>query len=251
MQKIVAVPRVHEEFLTDAARSAEIGATVQILDPTMQSKNAYPADFAWNTALAKQFLTDLQADTGALAKDKKNTALDMLNYQYSLAPQLGRDERAALELFAGKSSDKSPREIEEGEMRELGQRMLLIACHNELLYLELCKINERFSVQQEKLKALLDENEHVTQAFYRSEDMLVNWKQVLPAFVFFCRDADAFFITDKGMAEEIALLAERTEQKNGLMVCTLTKERLAQLLPERFKAFCTKEEYCFLAEKGE
>lgn len=253
LRKITAVPRVHEEFSAQCPAEISDSAEIFVLDPTQQSGKSYAVQppFVWNAAYARQFLADLQASTGELAKDSKNTVLDMLSYQYSPAQQMDSAEQAALARFAGKSIVKSARD----EAWELGQRMLLIAYHNENLYLELGRVNEKFSVQQAKLKTLLDENEHVAQASYGADDMLIHWKQLLPAFVLFCQDADAFWVTDKTMADDIASLGAFMGQKGACRQYVLTKEQIREYLPNSFKPFCDKEQYLFLleyaADKGE
>lgn len=253
LRKITAVPRVHEEFLAQCPEKIFGSAEIFVLDPTSQSKKSYAVQppFVWNAAHARQFLADLRTSTGELAKDRKNTALDMLSYQHLSAPQMDSAEQSALAQFAGKSTAKSARD----EAWELAQRMLLIAYHNENLYLELGRVNERFSAQQTKLKTLLDENEYVAQISYGADDMLIHWKQLLPAFVLFCQDADAFWVTDKAMAEDIASLGAFTGQKDACRQYVLTKEQIREYLPNSFKPFCVKEQYLFLlepaADKGE
>ena len=60
-QEIVAIPRMHEEFLP--------GGSVKALDPTGQNSKAYAAcpAFCWNRQYALQYLKDLQENTARLA----------------------------------------------------------------------------------------------------------------------------------------------------------------------------------------
>lgn len=132
---------------------------------------------------------------------------------------------------------------------ERAQRMLLIAWYNENLYLELGAVNEKLAAQQEKLKSLLDENEHVKQNSYQINDVLLSWKQILPAFMLYTQDVSAYFVNDAAMAEEIAALADEKIEEDTYFCYTVDKKVLVRFMGKEFAPCCRKDSYSFLVTK--
>lgn len=242
---LAAVPRMHEEFAA--------GQNVLLLDPTGQNAAAFTPQppFVWTAPYARQFLADLQENTRQLAKDKAQNAYDLLNYQQSVLPAMDSEESAALRRFAGQSGFDAADGGAEREILLAAQRMLLVAYHNESLYLELCRVNEAFAAQQKALKSLLDENENTAQADFSPADMLTPWHRVLPAFLVFCGQADAFFVNDGVMAAELPDLAERSAEHDDCTEYAVPRAKLLRYVPERFRALCAKETYYFCIGKLE
>lgn len=238
-QKIVAIPRLHEEFLET------VPDAVLVLDPTRQSKKAYPAEFVWNKDYALQYLKDLQADTAQMAKEKNASLLDTVNFQSRNAQGLSASEVQALQEFSGKKSEQN----EETVLLERAQRMLLIAWYNEDLYKELGQINSNLAKQQEMLKSLLDENEHVLQKSWQMGDVLLSWKQILPAFLLYTQDASAYFINDNAMIEEIVPLAQDIVEEEGFFCYSVSRDELVRFIGKEFVPYCKKEVYIFIAAK--
>lgn len=239
-QEIVAIPRLHEEF-TNIGR-------VKVLDPTGQSAGAYAVNpaFCWDTPYALQYLKDLQENTAQLAKEKNTSLLDRVNFQNRGAGSLTADEEQALQQFSGEKSEQN----QETMLNERAQSMLLIAYYNENLYLELSEVNKKLTVQQKKLKSLLDENEHVSQNSYQMNDVLLSWKQVLPAFMLYTQDVSAYFVNDAAMAEEIAALAKEKIEEENYFCYTVERNVLARFMGKEFASCCKKDTYHFLAAKG-
>lgn len=237
-QEIVAIPRLHEEFTKDDR--------VSVLDPTGQSSRAYAAGFYWDTPYAFQYLKDLQENTAQLAKEKNTSLLDRVNFQSCSAGSLTDDEEQALQQFSGEKSEQNQKAM----LNERAQRMLLIAYYNENLYLELSEVNKKLAAQQEKLKTLLDENEHVGQNSYQMNDVLLSWKQILPAFLFYTQDVSAYFVNDTAMAEEIAALAKEKIEKDSCFCYAVDKNVLARFMGKEFASCCKKDTYHFLVAKG-
>lgn len=242
-QEIVAIPRLHEEFSENDF--------VKVLDPTMQkigqkTRVYIPSRaFCWDTAHALQYLKDLQENTLQLAKEKNTSLLDRVNFQNQNSQALTGDELQALQEFSGKSTEQNP----ENQLFERAQRMLLIAYYNENLYLELSQVNKALAKQQETLKSLLDENEHVNQDVYRTDDVLLSWKQIFPAFMVYTQEASAYFVNDISMAEEIAsMAAERIEEENYFCY-VVNKDVLARFIGKEFIPYCKKNQYHFLVKK--
>lgn len=246
-QEIIAIPRLHKEFLKHDH--------VKVLDPTMESagqhtgKNANvyrpsPA-FCWDTAHALQYLKDLQENTLQLAKEKNTSLLDRVNFQNQNSQALSADELQALQEFSGKSTEQNS----EYQLFERAQRMLLIAYYNENLYLELSLVKSALARQQEKLKSLLDENEHVVQNAYQMDDVLLSWKQILPAFMLYTQEASAYFVNDTGMAEEIAALAKEKIEEKMYFCYAVDKDVLARFIGKEFIPYCKKNQYHFIVPK--
>lgn len=246
-QEIVAIPRLHEEFLENNC--------AKVLDPTMQrvgkngGQNAKvyipsPA-FCWDTAHALQYLKDLQENTVQLAKEKNTSLLDRLAFQNQNSQTLTADELLALQEFSGKSTEENP----ENPLFERAQRMLLIAYYNESLYLELAQVNTALAKQQEKLKSLLDENEHVKQNAYQMDDVLLSWKQILPAFLLYTQEVSAYFVNDAAMAEEIASLAKEKIEEENYFCYAVDKDVLAPFIGKEFLPYCKKNQYHFIVNK--
>lgn len=241
-QKIVAIPRLHEEFIHNAEN-----AHIMVLDPTGQSEKAYapqPA-FFWNKEYALQYLKDLQADTAQLAREKNTSLLDTVNFQSQNAQGMSASEIQALQEFSGKKSEQN----QENELLERAQRMLLIAYYNENLFLELAQINEKLAKQQEMLKSLLDENENALQKSHQVDDVLLSWKQILPAFMLYTQDVSAYFVNDTAMAEEIAQLAKNTVEDDEFFCYSVASDALAGFLGKEFASYCKKNEYLFIIAK--
>lgn len=241
-QKIVAIPRLHEEFIHAAPEA------VMVLDPTGQSQKAYTAEpaFFWNKEYALQYLKDLQADTVQLAKEKNASLLDTVGFQRQNAQGLSASELQALQDFSGEKSAQSL----EDTLLERAQRMLLIAYYNENLYTELAQINENLAKQQEMLKSLLDENEHVLQKSYQMGDVLLSWKQILPAFMLYAQGVSAYFINDTAMAEEIAQIANNIVEDGEFFCYLVTRDALMRFMGKEFATYCKKNEYIFIAAKN-
>lgn len=243
--QVVAVPRMHEEFL--AAEG------VLLFDPAGKNPQAFCPEPAlvWDIPHSGQFLADLQESTRQLAKDHAVRAYDLLNYQHSLMPPMGREEDFALRCFAAQEQENASAYAAgaDRELLLLAQRMLLIAYHNEILYLELCAVNENFARQQDMLKNLLDGSEEVLQTDFSAKDMLLPWQRVFPAFLAFCERAEAFWINDPVMAEEIAVLAEESVLRENFTEYAVSKEKLLPFIPENFKTLCRKQTYRFCVGK--
>lgn len=242
-QKIVAIPRLHEEFIGEEKDNAHI----MVLDPTGQSPKAYAATspFFWNKEYALQYLKDLQEDTNQLAKEKNASLLDTVSFQSQNTQGLSASEMQALQEFSGKKSEQN----QEKMLLERAQRMLLIAYYNENLFLELAQLNKKLAKQQEILKSLLDENEHAVQSSYQVDDVLLSWKQILPAFLLYTQDVSAYFINDNAMAEEIAILAKKSIEEENFFCYYLDRDALMRFLGKDFAPYCKKNEYCFIAAK--
>lgn len=236
-QEIVAIPRLHEEFAKNDR--------VKVLDPTGQSGKAYAADFCWNTAYALQYLKDLQENTAQMAREKNTSLLDRVNFQSQNRNDLTADEEQALQAFSGEKSEQN----QEKMLFERAQRMLLIAWYNENLYLELGAVNEKLAAQQEKLKSLLDENEHVKQNSYQMNDVLLSWRQILPAFMLYTQDVSAYFVNDAAMAEEIADLAQEKIEEEKYFCYSVEKSALERLMGKEFVPYCKKNTYRFIVKK--
>lgn len=239
--RIVAVPRMHEKF------SAAEG--VLLFDPVGKNPEAFCPEppLVWDVLHSGQFLADLQESTRQLARDNAVRAYDFLNYQHSLMPRMDREEDFALRCFAAREQENASAyaAAADREMRLLAQRMLLIAYHNEILYLELCAVNEKFARQQKMLKDLLDGSEEILQADFSAKDMLLPWQRVFPAFLAFCGQAEAFWINDSDMAEEITVLAEESILRENFTEYAVSKEKLLSFVPDNFKTLCRKQTYRF------
>lgn len=241
-QEIVAIPRLHEEFVKNDC--------VKVLDPTGQNKKAYAVKpvFCWNTQYALQYLKDLQENTAQLAKEK-NTSLfdrvDRVNFSRQDLHALTAEEEQALQVFSGEKTAQN----QENMLFERAQRMLLIAYYNENLYLELSEVNKKLAKQQEMLKSLLDENEHVNQNTYQVNDVLLSWKQILPACMLYTQDASAYFINDNNMAEEIAAAADEKFEEEQYSCYCVEKNVLVHFMGKEFAPYCKKDIYRFLVTK--
>lgn len=241
--EIAAIPRMHEEF-TENDR-------VMLLDPTGQNilhnHKAYAAKpaFYWNTQYALQYLKDLQENTAQLAKEKNTSLLDRFGVAAQNAQGLTKEEELALQAFSGEKSEQS----QENMLLERAQRMLLIAWYNENLYLELAAVNKNLARQQEKLKSLLDENEQVKQNSYQMDDVLLSWKQILPAFMPYTQDISAYFVNDAAMAEEIAALAKEKIEEEQYFCYSVEKNVLLRFMGKEFAPCCKKDMYYFLVTK--
>ena len=242
-RKIVAIPRLHEEFIHNETDIAHI----MVLDPTGQSEKAYAAEpsFFWNKEYAQQYLKDLQADTVQLAKEKNTSLLDTINFQTQNVQGMTVSEMQALQEFSGKKSEQN----QESSLLERAQRMLLIAWYNEDLFLELAQINEKLAKQQEMLKSLLDDNADAVQKLQQVDDVLLSWKRVLPAFMPYTQDVSAYFINDNVMAEEIAQLAENTVEEDEFLCYSVVRDALIRFMGKEFAPYCKKNEYLSVAVK--
>lgn len=242
-REIVAIPRMHEEFTENG--------NAMTLDPTgqniLQNHKAYAAKpaFCWNTHYALQYLKDLQENTAQLAKEKNTSLLDRLGFAAQNTQGLTKEEEEALQAFSGEKSEQN----QENMLLERAQRMLLIAWYNESLYLELAAVNKNLAKQQEKLKSLLDENEHVKQNSYQTDDVLLSWKQVLPAFMPYTQDVSAYFVNDAAMAEDIAALAKEKTEEDQYFCYAVEKNVLGRFMGKEFAACCKKDVYYFLVTK--
>lgn len=248
-RKIVAIPRLHEEFIVSAAGAVPsvVKDTVKVLDPTGQNPKAYAAEpaFFWNKEYALQYLKDLQADTAQMAKEKNASLLDAVSFQQKNTQGLSASELQALQEFSGKKSAQDA----EDTLLERAQRMLLIAYYNENLYMELAQINNNLAKQQEMLKSLLDENEHVVQKSYQMGDVLLSWKQILPAFMLYTQGSSAYFINDTDMIEGISSLAKERVEDDEFFCYSVERDALIRFMGKEFASYCKKNAYIFIAAK--
>lgn len=236
-RKIVAVPRMHREYVP--------GGNILTLDPTQRDGNAYGADFPWDRPHALQCLADVEQNTRDFVRDREHSVYDMAKYQENSFAESGmnRDEIRALEDFMGKSAE-SPLE----DIRLIAQRMLIFAYYNEKLSLELAPVLQKVQEKQKALKELIeDENGEL----FRSEtdDVLISWKRVFPAFLVFTPEADAYYVNDAEMAKEMLALAETAEEDGNCLCAAVKKEKLAVYVPKTFQPFLAREEYRFLCPK--
>lgn len=238
-QEIVAIPRMHGEFTENDH--------VKVLDPTGQNEKAYAVNpaFCWDTHYALQYLKDLQENTAQLAREKNTSLLDRVNFESLRTNNLPADEEQALQAFSGEKSEQNQVNM----LLERAQRMLLIAWYNENLYLELAAVNNNLAKQQEKLKFLLDENEHVSQNSWQMDDVLLSWKQILPAFMLYTQDVSAYFVNDAAMAEEIAALAKERIEEEQYFCYSVEKNVLVRFMGKEFAPCCVKDVYYFLVTK--
>lgn len=235
--QIVAVPRMHREYVP--------GGNILTLDPTQRDEKAFRADFPWDRQYAVQCLADVEQNTRDFVRDREHSVYDMAKYQENSFAETGlnRDEIRALEEFMGKSSE-SPLE----DVRLTAQRMLIFAYYNEKLSLELAPVLQKVQEKQKALKELIeDENGEL----FRSEtdDILISWKRVFPAFLVFTQEADAYCVNDAEMAKEVCSLAETAEEDGNFLCAAVKREKLAAYVPKTFQPFLTKEEYRFLCPK--